>query len=154
MLDESIDSVGALLRAHAAALADGITIKLARVGGISRARLIRDLAVALRIPVTVEDTGGSDIDTAAMVQVSLSTPEELRTHTYDFAEFVTVSNADGLPAIADGRRRPSDGAGLGVALRREALGEPSSTFAPRAQRTTISEKWMTVTVSSSVTSRL
>ena len=124
VLDESIDSVGALLRAHTAGLADGITIKLARVGGITRARLIRDLAVALRIPVTVEDTGGSDIDTAAMVQVSLSTPEELRTHTYDFAEFVTVSNAEGLPAIVDGSRRAPEGAGLGVTLRREVLGEP------------------------------
>lgn len=124
VLDESIDSVGAMLHAHAAALADGITVKLARVGGISRARLIRDLAVALRIPVTVEDTGGSDIATAAMVHMSLSTPSELRTHGYDFAEFVTVSNAMGLPVIVDASRRAPDGPGLGVSLRREVLGEP------------------------------
>jgi L-alanine-DL-glutamate epimerase-like enolase superfamily enzyme len=124
VLDESIDSVPALLRAHAAGLADGITIKLARVGGISRARLIRDLAVTLRIPVTIEDTGGSDIDTAAMIQVSLSTPEELRTHTYDFAQFVTISNAEGLPGIADGAHHAPAGPGLGGALRHEVLGEP------------------------------
>jgi L-alanine-DL-glutamate epimerase-like enolase superfamily enzyme len=124
VLDESVDSVSALLRAHAAGLADGITIKLARVGGIAPARLIRDLAVALRIPVTVEDTGGSDIDTAAMIQVSLSTPEELRTHTYDFSQFVTISNADGLPGIEGGAHRAPEGPGLGVTLRREVLGEP------------------------------
>lgn len=124
VLDESIDSVGPLLRARAAGLADGVTVKLARVGGISRARLIRDLAVELRIPVTVEDTGGSDVDTAAMVQVSLSTPHELRAHTYDFAEFVTVSNAVGLPAIVEGSRQAPEGPGLGVTLRHEVLGEP------------------------------
>jgi L-alanine-DL-glutamate epimerase-like enolase superfamily enzyme len=124
VLDESIDSVDALLRASSARLADGITIKLARVGGITKARLIRDLAVAFRIPVTVEDTGGGAVDTAAMTQVSLSTPEELRTHTYDFAEFVTVSNADGLPPIAGGSRRVPEGPGLGVTLRRDVLGPP------------------------------
>jgi L-alanine-DL-glutamate epimerase-like enolase superfamily enzyme len=124
VLDESIDSLEALLRAHAARVADGITIKLARVGGITRARLIRDVAVALRIPVTVEDTGGSDIDTAATVHLSLSTPEALRLHTVDFANWVTVSNAEGLPAVREGRLAAPEGAGLGVVPRLDVLGEP------------------------------
>lgn len=44
VLDESIDSLPALLRAHGDGLIDGITIKIARVGGVSRARLLRDVA--------------------------------------------------------------------------------------------------------------
>ena len=36
VLDESIDSLAALLRAHGDGLIDGITIKIARVGGVSR----------------------------------------------------------------------------------------------------------------------
>jgi L-alanine-DL-glutamate epimerase-like enolase superfamily enzyme len=124
VLDESIDSLQALLRAHALGAADGVTIKLARVGGLTPARLIRDVAVALRIPVTVEDTGGSEIDTAALVQLSLSTPEAFRAHTVDWPAWVTVSTADGLPSPRNGRLEPPAGAGLGVTPRPGALGEP------------------------------
>ena len=35
---------------------------------------MRDVAAELGLRVTVEDTGGADIDTAAMVQLTLSTP--------------------------------------------------------------------------------
>src|SRR5262249_19813688 len=64
VLDESIDSLAALLQAHADRVADAVTIKLARVGGVGRARIIRDAAIELGIAVTVEDTGGAEIDTA------------------------------------------------------------------------------------------
>jgi cis-L-3-hydroxyproline dehydratase len=124
VLDESIDSLGSLLRAHALGVVDGITIKLARVGGITPARLIRDVAVALHIPVTVEDTGGSEIDTAAIVHLSLSTPERLRVHTVDWPSWVTVSVADGLPAPSEGAISAPAGPGLGVEPRQSVLGEP------------------------------
>ena len=48
---------------------------------MTRAALIRDVAVELGVQVTVEDGGGASIDTAAIVQVSLSTPERMRLHT-------------------------------------------------------------------------
>jgi cis-L-3-hydroxyproline dehydratase len=88
VLDESIDSLAVLMRACADRLADGITIKLARVGGITKARLIRDTAVEMGLAVTVEDTGGAEIDTAAMAHMSLSTPESARLHTVDFHNWV------------------------------------------------------------------
>ena len=83
---------------------DAVTIKLARVGGVTRAALLRDVACELGLLVTVEDTGGSDIATAAMAHVSLSTPARSRLHTVDFNAWVTVSNAAGMPA-AQGRAR-------------------------------------------------
>ena len=46
--------------------------------------LIRDVAVAVGIAVTVEDGGGASIDTAAIVHARLGTPERLRLHTCDF----------------------------------------------------------------------
>lgn len=124
VLDESIDSPAALVRAHALGVVDGITIKVARVGGITPARLLRDLAVALRVPVTVECTGGAEIDTAAIAHLSLSTPEELRVHTVDFHNWVTVSNATGMPPSEAGRMRAPKAPGLGVEPRLEVLGEP------------------------------
>jgi cis-L-3-hydroxyproline dehydratase len=124
ILDESIDGLPALVQAHADRAVDGITIKIARVGGITKARLIRDVAVELGIAVTVEDTGGAEIDTAAMVHLSLSTPEALRLHTVDFHNWVTRSNARGIPPTSSGTITMGDGPGLGVEVLTESLGEP------------------------------
>jgi L-alanine-DL-glutamate epimerase-like enolase superfamily enzyme len=77
--------------------------------------------------VTVEDTGGSTIDTAAMLHVGLSTPERHRLHMVDFTSWVTVGNADGLPAPRDGRLAPSDAPGLGITVREAELGDPFFT---------------------------
>jgi cis-L-3-hydroxyproline dehydratase len=128
VLDESIDSLAALVRAHRDVRADGVTIKIARVGGVTRAAALRDVAVELGLTVTVEDTGGATIGTAAMLHLSLSTPEPHRIHTVDFTDWVTVANADGLPARAGGRlAAPTAPAapGLGVTVRAESLGDPS-----------------------------
>jgi L-alanine-DL-glutamate epimerase-like enolase superfamily enzyme len=124
VLDESIDTLAALVQAHTDQVADGITIKIARVGGVTTARLMRDVAVALGMMVTVEDTGGADIDTAAMLHLSLSTPIEHRLHTVDFHNWVTVSNATGLPETIDGTLGIGAGPGLGISVREEALGAP------------------------------
>jgi L-alanine-DL-glutamate epimerase-like enolase superfamily enzyme len=120
VLDESIDELGALIRAIP--IADGVTIKIARVGGVTKARLLRDVAVGLGIAVTVEDTGGAEIDTAAMAHLSVSTPEALRLHTVDFHNWVTVANADPAPRCAGGIMEPPLGPGLGVTPRAAVLG--------------------------------
>jgi L-alanine-DL-glutamate epimerase-like enolase superfamily enzyme len=82
------------------------------------------VAAGLGIAVTVEDGGGASIDTAAIVHASLGTPEALRVHTCDFHTWVTVENADGLPAPHEGRLAPPDGPGLGLTVREAELGEP------------------------------
>jgi cis-L-3-hydroxyproline dehydratase len=124
VLDESVTSFPELLRCCSLAGADGVTIKLARVGGVTRAAAMRDAACELGLTVTVEDTGGSTIDTAAMLHLSHSTPEPNRAHTVDFTEWVTVANADGLPPAAGGRRAAPAAPGLGVEVRAAELGEP------------------------------
>lgn len=124
VLDETIDSADILLRALADGLVDGITIKLARVGGLTRAKLLRDIAIARNVKVTIEDTGGAEIDTAAYSGLMLSTPEALRQHTVDFHNWVTVSNARAEFRIADGAMTLPGGPGLGVEVDVAALGEP------------------------------
>jgi L-alanine-DL-glutamate epimerase-like enolase superfamily enzyme len=123
ILDESITRLEDLLEAHACNLVDGVTIKLARVGGLTKARRIRDVAVALGLRVTIEDTGGSVIDTAATTHLMLSTPEPARFHTVDFMNWVTVRNADGMPPTANGYISAPTAPGLGVRIRTETLGE-------------------------------
>lgn len=123
ILDESADSLDALLRIHRDGMADGITIKISRFGGISRARRIRDLAVDLGLMVTVECIGGADIASAAIAHMSLSTSESMRLHAVDFHNWVTVSNAIGLPDVAGGVMRAPVSPGLGVTPREDVLGE-------------------------------
>jgi L-alanine-DL-glutamate epimerase-like enolase superfamily enzyme len=84
VLDESIVTLDDLLRAHRERVADGITIKLQRVGGITKAVLMRDVAAELGLEVTVEDAGGASLVTAAITHVGLGTPERYRVHTCDF----------------------------------------------------------------------
>jgi cis-L-3-hydroxyproline dehydratase len=124
ILDESIDSLAALLQAADNGIADGVTLKLSRLGGITPTLLLRDVAAELNLPSTIEDTGGASIDTAAMIHASLSTPEPLRIHTCDFQNWVTTDNATGIPEPHQGRIAPPGGHGLGIRVDAEALGQP------------------------------
>ena len=99
-------------------------MKLQRVGGITRATLIRDVAVELGVEVTVEDAGGASLVTAAIVHVGLGTPERQRVHTCDFHTWVTVDHGTGLPPRADGGQKPPSGDGLGIDVDVAALGDP------------------------------
>ena len=124
VLDESIDSLASLLRAHRAGLVDGVTLKIARLGGVTRTRLVRDVAVELGLHVTVEDTGGAQVDTAAIAHLSLSTPATVRTHTVDFHNWVTVANGSGDLSCRDGRMTAPTTPGLGITVDVAALGAP------------------------------
>jgi cis-L-3-hydroxyproline dehydratase len=124
VLDESIVGLDDLLRAHEDGVADGITVKLQRVGGVTRAALIRDVAVELGIEVTIEDAGGASLATAAIVHLGLGTPERLRLHTCDFHRWVSVDHGTGLPPAVDGEQPPPPGPGLGIDVDVEKLGDP------------------------------
>lgn len=125
VMDESITSLQALLEAHRLGVADGITVKLTRVGGITPARVIRDCAVDLRIGVTVEDASGCNLADMAFAHMNASTPAERRVHSVDFDSWVTLRHVTG-PSARDGSFLRPDGAlpGLGLSLDLAVLGEP------------------------------
>ena len=66
ILDESATDVGVVLRAKEDGVLDGLNVKLARVGGISKMRLIRDLCVALNVPMEIQDSSCSDLACAVV----------------------------------------------------------------------------------------
>jgi L-alanine-DL-glutamate epimerase-like enolase superfamily enzyme len=76
------------------------------------------------LAMTIEDSWGGDIVTAAIAHLYLSTPEPFRFSATDFNSYVTVSIAEGAPQRKDGRMAASDAPGLGVAPRMEVLGDP------------------------------
>ena len=124
VLDESVTSLEEMLDIHRKGVADGLTLKISRLGGVSKTRQIRDLAVDLGFMVTVEDTGGAEVDTAAMAHLSLSTPEERRLHAIAFHEWVTVKTAKNAPPVVGSRMGVPDGPGLGIDVDPGLLGKP------------------------------
>jgi L-alanine-DL-glutamate epimerase-like enolase superfamily enzyme len=124
VLDETIDGVETLLRAHADGAMDVINLKISKVGGLTRARQIRDLCVTLGIAMTIEDSWGGDVTTAAIAHLAHSTPEALRFSATDFNSYVTVSTAEGAPRRVEGRMAASGEPGLGVRPRSGILGRP------------------------------
>jgi cis-L-3-hydroxyproline dehydratase len=124
ILDEVIDGIGMVVRASNDQAMDVINLKISKVGGLTPARQIRDLCVSLGIALTIEDTWGGDIVTAAIAHLAHSTPPELLFTTTDFNSYVTVSIAGGAPQRHQGRMTTSTAPGLGIEPRMEILGNP------------------------------
>ena len=124
VLDESIDSLGALLRAQSDGAMDVVNLKISKLGGLTRTRQARDLCVHLGVAMTIEDSWGGDIVTAAIAHLAHSTPPELLFTSTDFNSYVTVSNAEGAPQRDHGRMAASTEPGLGIRPRAEVLGKP------------------------------
>ena len=121
ILDELVDSIGMLVDAAGDHAMDVINLKISKVGGLTKARQIRDLAVSLGIALTIEDTWGGDIITAAIAHLAHSTPPAYLFSATDFNSYVTVSNAEGAPQREFGRLSASPSPGLGVTPRWEVL---------------------------------
>jgi cis-L-3-hydroxyproline dehydratase len=124
VLDEVIDGVDVLLRGRADLAMDVVNIKISKFGGLTRARQARDLCVSLGIAMTIEDSWGGDITTAAIAHLAHSTPTEFLFTATDFNSYVTVSTAEGAPHRIHGRMEASTAPGLGVTPRMDVLGEP------------------------------
>jgi L-alanine-DL-glutamate epimerase-like enolase superfamily enzyme len=128
VLDEVINDIPTLLRGYADLAMDVVNLKISKFGGLTKMKLARDLCVELGIAMTLEDTWGGDIVTAAIAHLAHSTPEEFRFTSTDFNSYVTVSIAEGAPQRVNGRMSASDSPGLGVVPRLEVLGKPVLTI--------------------------
>jgi L-alanine-DL-glutamate epimerase-like enolase superfamily enzyme len=124
VLDEVIDGIAPLLRGHADGAMDVVNIKISKFGGLTKARQARDLCVDLGIAMTLEDSWGGDIVTAAIAHLAHSTPPEFLFTATDFNSYVTVSIAEGAPQRRNGRMAAPTGPGLGITPRAEVLGKP------------------------------
>jgi cis-L-3-hydroxyproline dehydratase len=123
VLDEVVDSLAMVVEGVRDQAMDVINLKISKVGGLTKARQIRDLAVSLGIALTIEDTWGGDIITAAIAHLAHSTPPAYLFTTTDFNSYVTVSNAAGAPQRQNGRMAAPTLPGLGVEPRWELLGK-------------------------------
>ena len=123
VLDESIDGLPILLRANSLQAMDVVNIKISKFGGLTKARQARDLCVSLGIAMTIEDSWGGDIITAAISHLAHSTPTELLFSSTDFNSYVTISIANDAPQRNNGRLAASTAPGLGITPKMDVLGQ-------------------------------
>src|SRR3954467_7134678 len=123
-LAANIDSLEMLLRARADLAMDVVNLKISKLGGLTRARQARDLCVSLGVAMTLEDSWGGDVTTAAIAHLAHSTPPEFLFTATDFNSYVTVSFADGAPRRSNGRLAAPTAPGLGTTPREDVLGRP------------------------------
>jgi len=129
VLDENIDDLGVLLRAKSDLAMDVVNLKISKLGGLTKIRQARDLCVSMGIAMTLEDSWGGDIATAAIAHLAHSTPEAFRFTSTDFNSYVTVSTATGAPQRVNGFMQASTAPGLGIQPRMDVLGDPVVTVA-------------------------
>jgi len=128
ILDESIQGVTDLLRGYGAQAMEGFNLKLSKVGGLSEARLMRDLAARLGISVTIEDTWGGDLVTAAVAHLAASTPPELLFTVSFMNDWTNEHVAGHEPRSNGGFGAAPSGPGLGVEVDLEKLGPSLLSF--------------------------
>ena len=121
VLDECMDSLAAVLRAHHDGAMDLINLKISRMGGLTRARQVRDLCISLGLPMNIEDSWGGEIATAAIAHLAHSTPSAFQLQSSAFHEYATVDIATGAPAVAEGYMTADEAPGLGVTPIMESL---------------------------------
>jgi L-alanine-DL-glutamate epimerase-like enolase superfamily enzyme len=122
VLDENVDSLDMLLRARADLAMDVVNLKISKLGGLTKTKQVRDLCVSMGIAMTLEDSWGGDVTTAAIAHLAHSTPEEFRFTSTDFNSYVSVSTAANAPKRVNGFMSASETPGLGITPRMELLG--------------------------------
>jgi L-alanine-DL-glutamate epimerase-like enolase superfamily enzyme len=124
ILDESITNVQSLLRAWSEQGMEAINLKVSKVGGLTKAKLVRDMAEELGLRLTIEDTWGGDLVTAAVAHLAASTSAGAL-FTVSFMNDWTLEHVAGYePRSANGVGSAPTGPGLGVDVDLEQLGEP------------------------------
>ena len=127
-LDECITDLKMAMRIVHDKGADAACLKISNLGGLTKARRVRDFFVANRIPVVSEDSWGGEIATAAVSHFATSTPEEFLLNSTDLHNYNTASTGMPGPVTKDGKLYASDAPGLGVSADYDSLGDPVAIY--------------------------
>lgn len=130
-VDESLVTLQDAARIARDGLAEVFGIKLNRVGGLTRARRMRDLALAHGIQMYIMATGGSVLADTEAAHLAQSVPAPFRLGAWSCQDMLTVDVAPGRGARnTDGRLVVTDAPGLGVAPDEDRLGAPIAVYEP------------------------
>jgi len=104
-------------------------LKISNLGGLVKARRVRDFLIENRIPVVSEDTWGGEISTSAVAHFAASTPMDYLINSTDLHNYNTRSTGIGGPSVRNGKLYASDTPGLGVEPDFDSLGDPLAVYA-------------------------
>jgi len=122
--DEVVHDVPTMLRAVREGGAGAFNLKVSKVGGLTKAKLMRDLAQDLGIQVTIEDTWGGDIVSATSAHLAATTrPEALLTVSF-MNDWTNEHVAGYQPRSVNGFGSAPTGPGLGLDVDPDVLGAP------------------------------
>jgi L-alanine-DL-glutamate epimerase-like enolase superfamily enzyme len=124
VLDEVIRDVQSLMRAYDLGAMDVVNLKISRLGGLTKSKQMRDLCESLGIAMTIEDSWGGDITTAAIAHLVGSTRMEFYFTSTDFNSYNDVHLAEDAPVRKEGWLEVPDEPGLGICVKEDMLGEP------------------------------
>ena len=104
-----------------------INVKISKVGGLTKARQIRDLCVALRVPMEIQDSSYSEIACSVVAHMGHSTPDRAIRSVINAKGLLkeTVQNA---AVVENGRVRAPDLPGIGTTPLMHVIGEPIAVF--------------------------
>jgi len=127
-LDECVTGIQMAQRIVADRGAEICCLKISNLGGLSKARRVRDYLVENRIPVVSEDTWGGEITTSVVAHFAASTPPDYLQNTTDLMNYNARSTGTGGPVSRNGKLYASDTPGLGVTPDFDSLGVPIEEF--------------------------
>ena len=126
--DELAVSDSSIVQLVADDAAEGIGLKISKNGGLTRCRRQRDICIAAGLTISVQDTTGSDIAFAAIVQMGQTVPRRLLRSVLESRDMVSLKTAVGDFPVIDGHVVAPAAPGLGITPCLDVLGEPVATY--------------------------
>ena len=128
-VDESLVTLQDATRIARDGIAEVFGIKLNRVGGLTKAARMRDIALAHGIDMFVMATGGSVLADAEALHLAATIPDANCHAVWACQDMITVDIAGGRgPRNIDGHLHLPEAPGLGVHPDEEALGDPVAVY--------------------------
>lgn len=123
-LDENAYDTASLLQGYEHGCMDAAALKLSKFGGLSSMRRARDLCLYLGTRLCIEDTWGSDINTATALHLATATPKRAILNVCDLSGYVYPRLDETGPVRKDGMITVDDRPGHGINPDPAVLGNP------------------------------
>lgn len=128
-IDERLETLGDMMRVVCDGIGEIVNIKLNRVGGLTKAARIRDLALAHGLKIAVMPTGGTVLADTEATHLAQTIPAEFRFGGWSCQEMITIDPAPGRGARnREGMLSVDATPGLGVAPDLDILGDPVASY--------------------------
>ena len=129
VLDECLHSFADHVRAHGLGACEAVKVKPNRLGGLTKARQVRDFGLSVGWRMHIEDVGGTVLADTAAIHLAQATPESHRLAGWSCQDHLVDDIAPGQGARdVDGAASAPELPGLGIEPELDRLGEPTAVY--------------------------